>query len=167
LKDVPEDVIINKLTQTYDFLISIPDCRMSFEYDYIRVYTNTLDCVEQATELSENHIQITEAIPAIPSDSIICKNSNYKFRIYFRHIKVSQLKRKNIASFVRMYKEHIHISESLEYWVLYKGFNGSSNWHTRTRCHYFIDIMDLEFVKLFDIMAPGVKSKVYKIITDK
>jgi len=162
LQDVDPNELVFNLKKTFVFLNKLSDSKIVYNNDWLTVFTNTLDCVEEATELSCNHIKVTEAKLTIPRGCVSCRHSQHKYRIYLRHTLPTKAEHNNMRQFVNTYKDYIFQSRVFSEWV-------QDRWNRFRPAEYyfFFETDDLGLEAMLDLTVPGLKSRVCRIISDK
>lgn len=162
LQDVKSEDLVHNLTETYNFLCTLPDTKIIFNNDWINVFTHNLDSVGRISELSSDHLRISQAKVTIPRGYVTCRHSQHKYRIYLRHTLPTVEEHHNMKQFVKTYRKHIFQSRVFSEWV-------ADNWNRYRPCefYFFFETNDLGLEQILDLMVPGIKSRVCRIISDK
>ena len=162
LNTVDLDILIQKLKQTFCLLIDLKEVRISHNSDWITVYVNDLDCLEEATKISSNHIKVLRAERTYPRGYIKCRHSQHKYRIYLRHVKLTVAEHNSMKQFIKTYSPHIFQSRVFGEWVADRW-----NRYRPAEFYFFFETNDIGLEHMLDLMVPGLKSRVCRIISDK
>jgi len=137
---------------------TLNNVRINFTSDNIIIYANDLDGM---TIFDNCHITIREADVIFGKDTIYRKHSEFKYRIYFKYAEANTENNKNVLDFLTTYKNHVNPSLSLKKWARFKLI------HSPAQSHFFFDVNDKKLTTIFSIMAPEIKTRVNRIISDK
>jgi len=162
LKSVNKDVLLSKLNETHKLLTNIPESKVVLENDWISLYTNSLDPLDDCCRISSQHIRIYKAELSIPRGHVSCRHSKHKYRIYLRHTLPTIEEHKTMKSFVKTYESYIFQSRSFKEWV-------ADDWHKfrPSEYYFFFETNDEGLEHMLDLMVPGLKSRVCNIISNK
>lgn len=120
-------------------------------------YTNDLDFLNQLDRLPYlSQKNFTEIVVDRPEATLLLKQSDYAFRIYFRGIKLTEDSREKLTNFLLRYPD-VRISPGLQAWML------SS--YSRTMDYYFVDYNDPGWPLLLSLVQPGLIRKTMQIMT--
>jgi len=153
-------LLLDNLCNLHDYIVQSEDMRFAASRNTTIAYTNNIDTIHELLAFDKTGV-ITEASVTCEPGTIYRKNSEYKYRIPFRHVKCGKDVRENIAKFLTSYDADVRSSGSLLRWAFGK------YWWQHTETHFFIDVNDAKMQVVLDLMAPGVTSKIYTIISDK
>ena len=157
----PDDLVFN-LKKVYTLLNKVKSSKIVYYNDWITIFTNTLDCVPDATQLSANNIRISEAELSIPRGYVTCRHSQHKYRIYLRHTLPSKEEHNNMKQFINTYKDYIFQSRVFSEWI-----QDDWNRYRPAEYYFFFETDEPGLSDMLDISVPGLRSRVCKIISDK
>lgn len=146
----------------YDRIRHMEFVQINFTADNIIIYSNDLSCIDElgCFKKCKGKITVREANVTLEKDSIFRKNSKYKFRVYLKQVKDARPNNKNVLNFLTTYKDHTKPSPTLKLWAQYESHRGLQE-------HSFFDLDDVDLVTVFSIMAPGIKTRLIRVISDK
>ena len=162
LKDVEPNKLVHHLLNTYTFLKSLKNTKIVYQSDWITLYTNDLNCLEDLNKLSFNNLKIYKADVTIPRGYVTCRHSQHKYRIYLRHTLPSIAEHNSMKQFVNTYENYIFQSRAFKEWV-------HDNWnrYRPSEFYFFFETDDVGLEHILDLMVPGLKSRVCNIISNK
>ena len=159
LFEISEDME-NHLLQMYDFLESIDqDHKLVVELNHARIYTNDLSALTAADHLSFlTHKEFSQATISRPRDTVMLKNPQYQYRMYFRTQRITTDQRNTLRKFLSSRRDQIRPSPALAEFV-------NSDWGSICLwSHYFIDHNDPGFELMLALIHPGARRKTLDII---
>jgi hypothetical protein len=140
----------NKLHNALDVINSITsDLKITISGRLIYFYANDLSVFKTLTDsnLFSNPLY-SEAVVAIPRNTIRLKNPQYQYRTFLRQKKVSNLEMQGLKSFFKNNEQFVKISKSLSC-----GLKTASFYLDR---RYFFDHSDNRLLIMLNVMCPGV-----------
>jgi len=156
---VKNDEISLVLTDIFKLVKNQQGIKVSYRNNSMSIYSNDLALVQEVVKLVDlESMTIREAQIAYEPNEIILKNSKYKFRIYVNVKPVKTAVLNNVKQFLTTYKEHIHISEQLQYWA----FAARRLYAAKA---FFDSNEDMSLI--FKLFAPELKIQVLSILNDK
>jgi hypothetical protein len=124
------------------------------------VYTNDLTLIDQLSDMPElTHKTYTQAQVTRPKNTIQLKNAQYKFRSYFRSIKLTAQKKDQLLNFLHNQQTHVRLSPALSQW-LDQPFN-------RTQDYFFVDYVTESWLTMLNLVHSGIVRKTMHIIPAK
>lgn len=124
------------------------------------IYSNNLDLVNDINNLDiltnkkASYAQITR-----PKNTLRLKNSQYKFRSYFRMIKLTVSQKQHLTDFLQNQQQFLRISPALTQWIN-QPFN-------RTQDHFFVDHDSINWITMLALVLPGAIRKTVQIVSGK
>ncbi len=158
-----EDEIESRIMQVYHLLNQMNyTLRIQYTSDQITIYANDLNLIDNFKYAGLEHYikTITEAEVSIPKGTIFRKNSQYKYRVFFKSRSAIGPLGYDLTQFFKTYKDHVSISKSLDFCLKF------SSSQTIERHHYF-DTNEISMTQVFELIAPGLISRQCRIISDK
>jgi len=150
----------NHLLQMYDFLESIDqDHKLVVELNHARIYTNDLSVLTAADHLNFlTHKEFSQATISRPRDTVMLKNSQYQYRMYFRTQRINTDQRNTLRKFLLTRQDQIRLSPALAEFI-------NNDWgSTCLWSHHFIDHNDPGFELMLSLVQSGVRRKTLAII---
>ena len=157
--------ITNSVEQNlHDFADVLRTCAVDFKLvvsaDYGWVYTNSVDLVQQLSELTMlDHKTYTRARVSRPKNTLKLKNSCYNFRSYFRTTKLTASEKTMLTNFLNNQTGHARISPALASWC--------TNNFNRTQDYFFVDHTDMSWLIMLSLVRSGLIRKTMQIIQAK
>jgi len=154
------DDMENHLLQMYDFLESITqDHKLVVELNHARIYTNDMAALTAADHLDFlTHKEFSQATISRPRDTVMLKNPQYQYRMYFRTQRISTDQRNTLRKFLAARQDQIRLSPALLEFI-------NSDWgNTCLWSHHFIDHNDPGFELMLSLVQSGVRRKTLAII---
>jgi hypothetical protein len=159
-RPITQDTVKN-LHKVAEILLTTPvDFKLVVSVNQAWVYVNNLDLIDQLDNLPVlqhkiyNQVQINR-----PRDTLRLRNSNYKFRTFFRLIKLTTEEKRTLAMFLNNQQRHVKLSPSLKKWIL--------NPFNRLQDYFFVDYTASSWLTMLSLVHPGLVRKTLHIITDK
>jgi hypothetical protein len=148
----------------YDFADVLRTCAVDFKLvvsaNYGWVYTNSVDLLQQLSELTWlDHKIYTRARVSRPKNTLKLKNSCYNFRSYFRTTKLTASEKTMLTNFLNNQTGHARISPALTSWCT-TNFN-------RTQDYFFVDHTDMSWLTMLSLVRSGLIRKTMQIIPTK
>ena len=148
----------------YDFADVLRTCAVDFKLvvsaNYGWVYTNSVDLLQQLSELTMlDHKIYTRARVSRPKNTLKLKNSCYNFRSYFRTTKLTASEKTMLTNFLNNQTGHARISPALTSWCT-TNFN-------RTQDYFFVDHADMSWLTMLSLVRSGLIRKTMQIIPTK
>ena len=159
LFEISEDME-NHLLQMYDFLESIDqDHKLVVELNHARIYTNDMAALTAADHLNFlTHKEFSQATISRPRDTVILKNPQYQYRMYFRTQQITTDQRNTLRKFLLSRQDQIRLSPALTEFI-------NNDWgNTCLWSHHFIDHNDPGFELMLSLVQSGVRRKTLAII---
>jgi len=159
LFEISEDME-NHLLQMYDFLESIDqDHKLVVELNHVRIYTNDMTVLTAADHLGFlTHKEFSQATISRPRDTVMLKNPQYQYRMYFRTQRISTDQRNTLRKFFAARQDQIRLSPALAEFI-------NSDWgNTCLWSHHFIDHNDPGFELMLCLVQSGIRRKTLAII---
>ncbi len=146
-------------TTLFNLLKSLTSSKVVAHYSSLRIYSNDISFIKEIPSIISQKIK--QIIINRPFNSIIKKNSVYNYRLKFRYSKSTADNIDNIRKFVENYSDSVSPSRTLRHFTV-----GRQNLALFSSSHFFIDFNDKKLMMMFNIMAPGVKTTIYDILTE-
>ena len=159
-RDITDDTVKNLHSVARVLLTTAINFKLVVGGNRAWVYTN--DCVlfDQLDDLPVlQHKTYTQAQIDRPRDSIRLKHGNYKFRTYFRFVKLTATEKNTLSAFLINQKSQAKLSPSLKKWIQ-DPFN-------RLQDYFFVDYTTDSWLTMLNLVRPGLVRKTLHIITDK
>jgi hypothetical protein len=159
-RDITEDTV-NNLHLVAQALLTTPiDFKLVVGGNRAWVYTNDCDLFDQLDDLPIlQHKTYTQAQIDRPRDSIRLKHSKYKFRTYFRFVKLTATEKNTLSAFLTSQESYAKLSPSLKLWI--------QNPFNRVQDYFFVDYATDSWLTMLNLVRPGLVRKTLHIITDK
>jgi hypothetical protein len=87
------------------------------------------------------------------------QRSNYKFRTYFRFVKLTTTEKNTLSAFLIGQQSHAKLSPSLKLWI--------QNPFNRVQDYFFVDYATDSWLTMLNLVRSGLVRKTLHIITDK
>ena len=151
--------------QTHADLIAVADVLQATTYDYrmvlnsdtVRIYSNHVELLEQLNQLDMiSHRQATESEINRPKNTIILKNSPYRFRAYLKYCQITVDQKDNLIAFLENNRECLRPSPAFLSWKDYP--------YTRLREYFFLDLQDNSNLTFLELVCPGIIRKTVAIL---
>jgi hypothetical protein len=157
------DTTINNLRQLCDFFIEDKrDRKISISRNTVTVYTNDKTLITDISELnfinhSKTHIRNLKQV-GIPN-TIRKQQSDYKFRSYFRHSRISLDQMSRLRNFLTA-QEDCSLSPALKAWMT------QPKWR-HLEDYFYLDHNCNSIVTMMVLFMPRIIRKTVPIVTDK
>jgi hypothetical protein len=159
-RDITEDTVNNLHLVAQTLLITTTDFKLVVGGNRAWVYTNDCSLFDQLDVISVlQHKTYTQAQINRPRDSIRLQRSNYKFRTYFRFVKLTATEKNTLSAFLIGQQSHAKLSPSLKLWI--------QNPFNRVQDYFFVDYATDSWLTMLNLVRPGLVRKTLHIITDK
>jgi hypothetical protein len=159
-RDITEDTVNNLHLVAQTLLITTTDFKLVVGGNRAWVYTNDCSLFDQLDDISVlQHKTYTQAQINRPRDSIRLQRSNYKFRTYFRFVKLTATEKNTLSAFLIGQQSHAKLSPSLKLWI--------QNPFNRVQDYFFVDYSTSSWLTMLNLVRPGLVRKTLHIITDK
>jgi hypothetical protein len=159
-RDITEDTVNNLHLVAQTLLITTTDFKLVVGGNRAWVYTNDCSLFDQLDDISVlQHKTYTQAQINRPRDSIRLQRSNYKFRTYFRFVKLTATEKNTLSAFLIGQQSHAKLSPSLKLWI--------QNPFNRVQDYFFVDYATDSWLTMLNLVRPGLVRKTLHIITDK
>jgi len=145
--------------ELFHLLKSLTDVRIIVSGSNIRIYTNDLEFASDIP--SKIEIKILTININRPMYTIIKRNSQFKYRMTFSQSQTMMDHRNSIKQFLKTYDDVVENS-TLKF-ILQAN---SSLWTLYQSSRFFIDYNDESMQMIFNLIAPGIKTKVFRLIDD-
>jgi hypothetical protein len=159
-RPITQDTVKNLHDVAEILLTTSVDFKLVVSVNQAWVYVNNLDLIDQLDNLPVlqhkiyNQVRINR-----PRDTVRLRNSNYKFRTFFRLIKLTTEEKRTLATFLTNQQSYIKMSPSLRKWLDYP--------FTRLQDYFFVDYVSSNWLTMLSLVHSGVVRKTLHIITDK
>jgi hypothetical protein len=141
------------LQTTYKFKLVV-----SVQQGY--VYTNDKTLIDQLSCMPELSLKTySQAVVNRPKNTIQLKNSNYKFRSYFKIEKLTGSQKDLLCNFLTNQTNQVRLSSALSKWFAQP--------YNRTQDYFFIDHKDMTWLTMLSLVHPGLIRKTMHIISAK
>jgi hypothetical protein len=159
-RDITEDTVNNLHLVAQTLLTTTTDFKLVVGGNRAWVYTNDCSLFDQLDDISVlQHKTYTQAQINRPRDSIRLQRSNYKFRTYFRFVKLTATEKNTLSAFLIGQQSHAKLSPSLKLWI--------QNPFNRVQDYFFVDYATDSWLTMLNLVRPGLVRKTLHIITDK
>jgi hypothetical protein len=159
-RSITADTISNLHWVAETLLTTDADFKLVVSINQAWVYANNLELFDQLDAMPIlKHKTYTQAKVDRPRDTLRLKNSEYKFRTYFRLIKLTAEEKDTLSSFLINQQSHVRLSPSLRDWVL--------NPFNRLQDYFFVDYTTSSWLTMLNLVHSGLIRKTLHIITDK
>jgi hypothetical protein len=159
-RDITEDTVNNLHLVAQALLITTTDFKLVVGGNRAWVYTNDCSLFDQLNDISVlQHKTYTQAQINRPRDSIRLQRSNYKFRTYFRFVKLTATEKNTLSAFLIGQQSHAKLSPSFKKWI--------QDPYNRLQDNFFVDYATESWLTMLNLVRPGLVRKTLHIITDK
>ena len=159
-KDITEKTATDLHTLAKLLLTTTSEFKLVVSASQAYVYTNDLLLIDQLDNLPElTYKSYTHAQIVRPKNTIRLKNSQYKFRTYFKMSKLTTQQKTQLADFLHNQQGHVRVSPALQTWQK-QSFN-------RIQDYFFVDHSSESWLTMLALVLPGVVRKTMHIITAK
>jgi hypothetical protein len=158
--DITEDTVKNLHLVAQALLTTTADFKLVVSVNRAWVYANDHELYDQLDDIPVlQHRTYTQARINRPRDSIRLQRSNYKFRTYFRFVKLTTAEKNTLSAFLISQQSHAKLSPSLKLWL--------QNPFNRVQDYFFVDYSTSSWLTMLNLVRPGLVRKTLHIITDK
>jgi hypothetical protein len=159
-RDITEDTVKNLHSVAQVLLTAVTDFKLVVGGNRAWVYANDHDLFDQLDNISVlQNKTYTQAQINRPRDSIKLQRSTYKFRTYFRFVKLTAAEKNTLSAFLISQQSHAKLSPSFKKWIQ-DPFN-------RLQDYFFVDYATESWLTMLNLVRPGLVRKTLHIITDK
>jgi len=158
-KEITDATVENLHTLAEILLTATADYKLVVSANQGHVYTNNLELLAQIDQLDFlTHRYCSQAVVNRPKNTIKLKNSNHRYRSYFKITKLTSEKKDHLMDFLAN-QQTIRKSPALQRWID-QPFN-------RTQDYFFIDHSEMSWLTMFSLVCPGLIRKTQEIIQAK
>lgn len=155
------DETVNNLHVLAEILLNSPsEYKLVVSVDYGWIYSNDLKLLSNIDSLDFlQHRCYTRAQVTRAKDTVQLKKSNYKFRSYFRAIKLTAQQKDHLMDFLYNQRDQVRVSSALQRWIDLP-FN-------RVQDYFFVDHSTENWLTMLSLVQPGLIRKTMQITTAK
>jgi hypothetical protein len=158
--DITENTVENLHLVAQTLLTTTADFKLVVSVNRAWVYANDHELYDQLDDIPVLHNKTyTQAHINRPRDSLRLQRSNYKFRTYFRFVKLTTVEKNTLSAFLISQQSHAKLSPSLKLWL--------QNPFNRVQDYFFVDYSTSSWLTMLNLVRPGLVRKTLHIITDK
>lgn len=159
-RDITENTVNNLHSVAQVLLTTVTNFKLVVSGNRAWVYANDHDLFDQLDNISIlQNKTYTQAQINRPRDSIRLQRSNYKFRTYFRFVKLTTTEKNTLSAFLIGQQSHAKLSPSLKLWI--------QNPFNRVQDYFFVDYATDSWLTMLNLVRSGLVRKTLHIITDK
>jgi hypothetical protein len=159
-KEITEKTVTDLHTVAEQLLTTQSEYKLVVSVNQGYVYTNDLDLIDQLSVMPElAYKTYTQAQVTRPKNTIQLQNSKYKFRTYFRNLKLPTEQKDQIMDFLHNQRDQIRIGPALDRW-----FDLPFN---RSQEYFFVDHDTESWLTMLSLVHPGIVRKTMHIISAK
>ena len=140
-------------------LTSAVDFKLVVSVNHAHVYTNHLELIDRLSDLEYLKQKIyTQAVVTRPRNTIKLRNTQHRFRSYFKSTKLTDEQKNHLTAFLNTQTE-VRISPAFKAWI--------DSAFYRTQDYFFVDYTHETWLTMLSLVVPGLIRKTVQIIPAK